>query len=157
MASFSYTRSFAHVPWRNHEDVVDAEGDNGFNRRFQDLESEFDDVASTIGDIAAEVDTISGGLPLAGRQQFLTTQSVNIPGSDVTAPAVIDTYDNADFPSDVPKLYSVRISPTLTAPHAQVSHHFTYRQGATQTEVEIWFRNERNQATAVIAQIFVLS
>ena len=65
MASFSYTRSFAHVPWRNHEDVVDAEGDNGFNRRFQDLESEFDDVASTIGDIAAEVDTISGGLPLA--------------------------------------------------------------------------------------------
>lgn len=157
MASFSYARSFTHIPWRNHEDVVDAEGDNGFNNRFIGLETEFDTLAATITLIGQDVDTINTGLPVPQRQVLVAVQSVNLAADQVNAPAQIDTYDNADFPADAPKLYSVRLIPTITAPHGQVSHHFVYRPGATQTEVDIWFKNELGTATAIVAHIFALS
>lgn len=157
MASFSYTRTFSHLPWRNHEDVVDAEGENGFNHRFQDLEAEFDTIGATIVQIGQEVDRVDAGLPITSRQQPLIVITRTLEPDGLSEPETIDTYDNADFPDNVPKLYSVRIVPLLTAPHGQVSHHFIYRPSGDQTEVQIWFKNERSEATGIVAHIFTLS
>ena len=157
MASFSYSRTFTHLPWRNHEDVVDAEGENGFNRRFQDLEAEFDTLGGTILQIGQEVDRIEGGLSIPGRQLPLITVTRNIGGDDVSEPELIDTYDNSDFPNNEPKLYSVRLVPLITAPHGQVSHHFIYRPDGAQTQVQVWFKNERSEPTGIVAHIFTLS
>lgn len=157
MASFTYSRSFTHIPWRNQKDVVDAEGENGFNRRFHDLEAEFDTIGTTVADIGQEVDRLESGLSISRRQQPLTLLTRNVPASGVTDPEPIDTYSNADFPENRPRLYSVRIGPLVSAPHAQVSHHFIYLPAGDQTTVQIWFKNERDTATAVIAQIFALA
>ena len=157
MASFSYARSFSHTPWRNHEDVVDAEGDNGFNRRFQDLEAEFDTIGTTIGAIGTEVDKLHAGLSVPSRQQPVAVITRNLGPNEVSDPEPLDTYDNAGFPDSRPKLYTVRLVRLAAAPHGQVSHHFIYTPGAAQTQVQIWFKNEKNQATGIVAQVFALS
>jgi hypothetical protein len=46
-----YTRHFQHTDWVDFVDPVQAGGDNGFNKRFHALESEFDSIAVAISSV----------------------------------------------------------------------------------------------------------
>ena len=81
----------------------------------------------------------------------------NLAPNEVTDPEQIDVYQNADFPGNRPKLYTIRLIRLAAAPHGQVSHHFLYVPAGAATQVQIWFKNEKNQATGIVAQIFALS
>jgi hypothetical protein len=51
MADISYTRSFSHADWIDNEDVVQAEGEKGFNQKFHELEAELDRISTVVGAI----------------------------------------------------------------------------------------------------------
>ena len=50
MADISYIRSFSHVDWIDNEDVVQAGGENGFNKKFRELEAELDRISAVFGE-----------------------------------------------------------------------------------------------------------
>jgi hypothetical protein len=45
----NYQRHFQHDDWVDNEDVVQADGERGFNPKFHALETEFDNVAAAFG------------------------------------------------------------------------------------------------------------
>ena len=53
-----FTRQFTHDDWIDNEDVVQAGGGKGFNKRFHDLETEFD----RISQVVQQVDTAISSL-----------------------------------------------------------------------------------------------
>jgi hypothetical protein len=50
-ALIGYTPQFFPTPWVDFVDPVQAGGDNGFNKRFQDLVKEFDSIAAAISSV----------------------------------------------------------------------------------------------------------
>jgi hypothetical protein len=64
MADIIYNRAFAHQDWIDNEDVVQAEGENGFNVRFHAVEDELDKVGDAFALADAEIKKIQ-------RLQFL--------------------------------------------------------------------------------------
>jgi hypothetical protein len=58
MADISYTPSFSHVDWIDNEDVVQAGGENGFNKKFRDLEEELNKISAVVGAIKAALSNI---------------------------------------------------------------------------------------------------
>ena len=60
-----YTRHFQHLDWIDFVDPVQAGGDNGFNKRFHALESEFDLIAaaiSSVDDAVTNLQTTGGSV-----------------------------------------------------------------------------------------------
>lgn len=47
----NYAPRFQHTDWINNVDLVSADGENGFNKRFKDLRQELDAIARIIGQI----------------------------------------------------------------------------------------------------------
>lgn len=150
MAEISYKREFEHKPWVDNQDIVAAEGENGFNVRFQALEAELDKIAAVFDDVGG---ALREGL---GVRQVAAIFKI-VAADEVTEPEEVEVYDDADFPEGVRKIYQVAIE-TVGAFHGQVSTHFIYQPaGAGQTRVSVWFKNERNQGTRFNARIYALN
>ncbi|WP_020671283.1 hypothetical protein [Amycolatopsis nigrescens] len=58
MADISYTPQFQHDDWVDNVDRVEADGPNGFNTRFNTIESDLLAVSAVVGDIGAELTKI---------------------------------------------------------------------------------------------------
>lgn len=148
--AIEYARTFTHADWIDNEDVVQAEGENGFNVRFHALEDELDAVSAAIGTIGEELEKRFTVEPVAIFSKQLTPDQV-------TDPEDVETYSNADFPDGVRKLYQVVVEPFGTS-HGQVSPHFVYSPAPDDhTRVQIWFKNERSEMARITARVFALA
>jgi len=58
MADINYNRTFQHEDWIDNEDVVQAGGEKGFNKKFHDLEAEFDKVSGVVATISGAITSI---------------------------------------------------------------------------------------------------
>ena len=148
MANITYARTFRFDPWVDNQDTVAAEGPKGFNQRFRDLEAEFDVIAGVVGQINSAL-----GVSI----QTVATISKNLTPNQVTEPEEIDVYNNATVPAGTKKVYQVSIEPGPGG-HGQVSYNLIYTAAAGEiTKVSIWFKEERNLATRIVARIFSIS
>ncbi len=53
MASITYKRNYQHQDWVDNEDIVQADGERGFNVEFHALETEFDSISGVISQLNA--------------------------------------------------------------------------------------------------------
>jgi hypothetical protein len=164
MPDINYNRDFIHKDWRDNEDIVQAEGENGFNEKFHAIEDEFDKITTISSEVSSEFTRLESVIeeinsrPLPGLkvQSVVTLSKVTTP-SQVTEPEEIETYANADFPEGIKKVYQVSIQP-FPNNHGQVSYHLIYEPASdSTTRVSIWFKNERDLLTRFRAQILSLS
>ena len=58
MADLSFTPTFRHTNWVDNVDRVGAEGPNGMNVRFQEIESDLNQVSTVVAQIGGEIDRI---------------------------------------------------------------------------------------------------
>ena len=58
MADINYNRTFQHEDWIDNEDVVQAGGEKGFNKKFHDLEAEFDKVSGVVATISSAITSV---------------------------------------------------------------------------------------------------
>jgi hypothetical protein len=153
MADITYNRTFEHVNWLNNVDIVDAEDpEKGFNRRFHDLEAEFDKISTVVGQINT---ALKKGLSI--NPVMVITLSKQLGPNQVTDPEEIDIYNNADFPGDVKKVYQISIEPFPNA-HGQVSYNLIYEPATgNKTRVSLWFKEEKNLLTRITVRVFSLS
>lgn len=119
MANINYVRTFDFELLVDGEDVVSAEGEKGFNKKFNDIKAEFDKLGVVVGDVNTEINRIQ-------RLQFLLAESgVNINAGAASAEFPVETYDRSTLPVNVEKAYFVVIFP-VSGP-TNVQHTFLYR------------------------------
>ena len=58
MADITYTRAFTHEDWIDNEDVVQAGGEKGFNKKFHDIEGEFDKISGVVTTVNTAIKNI---------------------------------------------------------------------------------------------------
>lgn len=134
MADISYARKFTHEDWIENEDVVQASGEKGFNRRFHGIEDEFDTLANVIATIDTEIKHIQ-------RLNFVTAQNVSGLGANsASGEFPIETYDRSTLPSNVEKVYFAVIFPGSGPTNIQ--HTFLYKTaGTNKIAVSVQFFN----------------
>lgn len=119
MADIVYNRAFAHQDWIDNEDVVQAEGENGFNIRFHAVEDELDRVGDAFALADSEIKKIQ-------RLQFLqAVAGVNLNANTASAEFEVEIYSRDTLPANVEKVYSVIILPISGPTHIQ--HTLLYR------------------------------
>ena len=161
--NITYDPSFEHRNWLDNEDIVQAGGENGMNKRFIDLRADLDAISATFTTANQEVDDLSTRIDavevLAGQglqTSQVITHSVQLNPNASSSPLDVEVYTNADVPGGVKKVYHVGITPIGT--HGQVSSHFIYTaESPTQTRVQVWFKNELNQIARIAADVIALS
>ena len=150
MANISYKRTFTHDDWIDNEDVVQAGGEKGFNKKFHEFENELDEISKVIGEIDV---SLQKGIKI----KHIITLSKQLNADQITNPEDFDLYDNADFPAGVRKVYQVSIEPNPGA-HGQITYNLIYEQAAgNKTKVSIWFKNEKNVMTRFNTHVVSLS
>lgn len=134
MADIVYARTFEHKDWINNEDVVEAEGENGFNVRFHALEGELDKIGAVMGTVDTEIKKIQ-------RMNFLNAQPpVTLAANTASAEFPIETYDRAGMPPNVEKVYFPIV--VHISGGTRVFHTILYRQtGPTKISVSVQFFN----------------
>ena len=134
MADVTYKRTFKHDDWVDNEDVVQADGERGFNRKFHELEFEFDTLGTVIDQVNAAITNIPGlaATPDHNQQTLAPkTLSTLIP---------IDTYNTALLPQGMVPIYYAAIFPA--DPNSFIAHSFVYQQiSTTLVAVSIRFSN----------------
>lgn len=119
MADITYNRAFTHVDWIDNEDVVQADGEKGFNKKFHDLEGEFDKISGVVTDVNTAIKRIQ-------RLDFLLAQPpTNLAANTASAEFPVETYDRAGMPANVEKVYFAAIFPT--AGPTNIQQTFLYR------------------------------
>jgi hypothetical protein len=119
MADIIYNRAFAHQDWIDNEDVVQAEGENGFNVRFHAVEDELDKVGDAFALADAEIKKIQ-------RLQLLqAVAGVSLNANTASAEFEVEIYSRDTLPANVEKVYSVIILPISGPTHIQ--HTLLYR------------------------------
>ena len=119
MADITYGRTFQHDDWIDNEDVVQAGGEKGFNKKFHDIEAEFDKIGTVVGTVNAEINRIQ-------RLQFLSAEAgVNINPATASPEFPVEVYDRGTLPPNVEKAYFVVIFPTSGPTNVQ--HTLLYR------------------------------
>ncbi|MCA1705904.1 MAG: hypothetical protein ABR608_10670 [Pseudonocardiaceae bacterium] len=63
MADFSYTPKFHHLAWADNVDRVEAGGTNGFNTRFETIESDLHGVSTVVAQIGTALDQLNARVP----------------------------------------------------------------------------------------------
>lgn len=134
MPDINYTRAFTHDDWIDNQDVVQAEGEGGFNEKFHGIEDEFDAIAGVVGTIDEEIRRIQ-------RLDFLTAVAgLNVAAGSASDEFEIEIYDRSGFPANVEKVYFVAIFPISGPTHVQ--HTFLYRPlPANHIRVSVQFFN----------------
>lgn len=132
--AIEFNRSFSHVDWIDNEDVVQAEGENGFNTRFHALEDDLDTIGTVIGTVDAEIQKIQ-------RLRFLQAEAgVRVSASSVSPEFDVDIYSREGLPENVEKVYTAVIFPISGPSHVQ--HTFLYRTvPGNQVKVTVQFFN----------------
>jgi hypothetical protein len=119
MANINFVRTFQHEDWIDNEDVVQAGGEKGFNKKFHDIEAEFDNISTVVTSVNTEINRIQ-------RLQFLTAEAgVPIAAGAASAEFTVETYDRATLPVNVEKAYFVIIFP-VSGP-TNIQHTLLYR------------------------------
>jgi hypothetical protein len=119
MADINYGRTFQHEDWIDNEDVVQAGGEKGFNKKFHDIEAEFDKIGTVVGNVNTEINRIQ-------RLQFLSAEAgVTINPASASAEFAVEIYDRSTLPLNVEKAYFVVIFP-IAGP-TNVQHTLLYR------------------------------
>ena len=144
MADIVYTRDFTHQDWIDNEDVVQAEGENGFNIRFHGLEGELDRIGSVVGTIDTEIKKIQ-------RMNFMTAQPpITLAANTATTEFQIELYDRASLPPNVEKVYFPII--VHVSGSTRIFHTILYRQApANKIAVSVQFFNADPAAAAQFA------
>src|SRR6266571_243190 len=125
MANITYTPAFKHEDWIDNEDVVQASGAKGFNKKFHDLEDEFATLATVVGTVDTEIKKIQ-------RLNFLSAPpTVSLNPGQPSAEFQIETYAKASMPPNIERVYFAAIYP-LT-PGVNIQHTFLYRTVAPGT------------------------
>jgi hypothetical protein len=118
MADIAYQRTFEHQDWRDEEDVVQAEGESGFNQKFHAIEGELDAISGVVDAVNAEIRKVQ-------RLTFLEAESgVRVPAASASAEFEVEIYDRAALPSNVEKVYFAVLLPITGPKHVQ--HTFLY-------------------------------
>ena len=118
MADITYTPTFSHEDWIDNEDVVQASGDKGFNKKFHDIEDEFAALSTVVGTVDTEVKKIQ-------RLNFLVTQpTVTLAAGGLSAEFDVETYDRGTLPQNVERVYFAVIFP-ISGPK-NIQHTFLY-------------------------------
>lgn len=132
--AISYQRSFEHQDWIDNEDVVQAEGERGFNKVFHALEDELDSISAAVGTIDVEIQKVQ-------HLQFVAAQSaVNVPAGATSNEFDVETYDRSTLPANVEKAYFAVILP-ISGP-TQVQSTFMYSAlPGQQMKVKVVFFN----------------
>ena len=105
MADITYGRTFRHDDWIDNEDVVQAGGEKGLNKKFHDIEAEFDRIGAVVGTVNTEINRIQ-------RLQFLSAEAgVTINAASASAEFPVEVYDRSTLPVNVEKAYFVVIFP----------------------------------------------
>jgi hypothetical protein len=76
MASFSYVPKFHHLHWVEFRDLVEADGSNGFNIRFDTIESDLKAVGTVVGQISTAFDRLDPPIPVAPATAQMTVAPV---------------------------------------------------------------------------------
>lgn len=119
MADVIFNRAFNHRDWIDNEDVVQAEGENGFNVRFHAIEDELNQVSAAFAVADSEIKKIQ-------RLQFLNAVAgVNLAAATVSQEFEVEVYSRDNLPANVEKVYSVIILPIAGPTHIQ--HTLLYR------------------------------
>ncbi|WP_405825657.1 hypothetical protein OG241_49200 [Streptomyces sp. NBC_01390] len=63
MADFSYTPKFHHFAWVDNIDRCEAGGTNGFNIRFETIESDLHGVSTVVAQIGTQLDLLNARVP----------------------------------------------------------------------------------------------
>jgi hypothetical protein len=134
MADINYARNFQHQDWIDNEDVVQAGGEKGFNKKFHDIEAEFDRIGTVVGTVNTEINRIQ-------RLQFLSAEAgVSVNPATASQEFVVETYDRSTLPTNVEKAYFVVIFP-ISGP-TNIQHTLLYRtQPANKIAVTVQFFN----------------
>jgi hypothetical protein len=134
MADISYARTFIHRDWIENEDVVQADGEKGFNQKFHGIEDEFDTLANVVTTIDTEIKHIK-------RLNFVISQNVSgLAPNTASGEFPFETYDRGALPANVEKVYFAVIFPGSGPTHIQ--HTFLYRvAGANKISVSVQFFN----------------
>jgi hypothetical protein len=151
MADIFYDRKFTHEDWIENVDVVQASGENGFNRRFHGIEDEFDTISGVVNTIANEINQ-------SRRLKFINSQTVNLPGNTASQEFSVETYDRTQLPANVEKVYFAVISPT-SGP-TNIHHTFLYRPqsgNSNNTAVTVQFFNPGTSAATFTFRILTLA
>src|SRR5436305_1075185 len=53
MPNITYHRTYTHLNWIDNEDIVQADGEKGFNLEFHAIETEFDNISGVIAQLSA--------------------------------------------------------------------------------------------------------
>jgi hypothetical protein len=134
MADITYARTFSHLDWIDNEDVVQAEGENGFNVRFHGVEDELDKVGAAFGVVDAEIKKIQ-------RLRFLMAEAgVRLAAATASPEIDVEVYSRTGLPENVEKVYSIVIFPISGPTHIQ--HTLLYRNvPGNQVQVKLQFFN----------------
>lgn len=132
MADIKYTPGFKHEDWIDNEDVVQASGDKGFNKKFHDLEGEFKAIATTVATVDTEIKKIQ-------RLSFVTTQQTTLAPGASSAEFPVETYNRAPLPTNVERVYFPVIFP-ISGPK-NIQHTFLYQTVGTNVAVSVQFTN----------------
>lgn len=150
MADITYSRTFSHEDWIDNEDVVQAGGEKGFNKKFHDIEKEFDDISQVASTIDSEIKKIQ-------RLKFLSAESgVTVNSQQLSAEYDVEIYDRSQLPNNVEKAYHVVIFPSVTPLFVQ--HTLLYRQlPANNIKVTIQFYNPLGSQARFSFRVLTLS
>jgi hypothetical protein len=119
MADITYANAFQHEDWVDNEDVVQAGGENGFNKKFHAIKDEFDKLTTVVSVIDTEIKKIQ-------RLNFVNAQNVtNLAANTASNEFSIETYDRSTLPVNVEKVYIAVIFPASGPTNIQ--HTFLYR------------------------------
>lgn len=120
MAGIAYNPVFEHEDWIDNEDVVQAGGEKGFNKKFHAIEDEFDEVSKALSNVDVEIEKIQ-------RLEFLHSHGP----PELLAGAVSEEFSLGDYsrdglPHGVERPYFIAIFPESGPTHVQ--HTILYRE-----------------------------
>ena len=120
MADIEYSPIFKHEDWIDNEDVVQADGDKGFNKKFRAIEVEFDKVSKVVSDINVEIKNIQ-------RLKFIQAKPpLTLAGRSASEEFLIEEYGRDEVPANVEKAYFVVIFPS--SGYSYIQHTILYRE-----------------------------
>lgn len=185
MADITYSNEFDHQPWQGG-DLVQAEGDNGFNKKFNDIGAEFDKISATVQVVDQEFDSVSGTVETVETQLNDISESVQTVESEIdvleeeikkaqklqfidaktgveiqpNSPSdefEVEVYNRNDLPTDIDKVYHAIIFPSGSGP-TYIQHTFLYRNlPRNQIRVTVQFYNPGDSKTLFNFRILALT
>lgn len=144
----TYSPAFEHRDWIDNEDVVQAGGEDGFNRRFNELRAELDRIASVFGlaegavqALETRIDEVEAlareGVAVTPVSQFDAVMNPGAFSGDQTVEA---------YPVDENRrIYHAAVQPLTSRDHAQVTPLFAYREESGQVTVTVQMKNESTE------------